>query len=120
MDRRNFIENLLAFGAGFTVLPPSTTYLRIWRAERSLVLPESEFGSIWKFYYMSLNFSEKRIPSHGNCGSLLKKGNQFWYHDGFGWTLLRKMTRPLTWPTGLIYEPGCRDAHPLEGAFHCV
>lgn len=34
MNRRNFIRGLLTAAAGFTILPPATTYSRIWRAQR--------------------------------------------------------------------------------------
>lgn len=32
--RRNFFKTLLTAAAGFAILPPATTYGRIWRAER--------------------------------------------------------------------------------------
>lgn len=36
MNRRNFIRGLLTAAAGFTILPPATTYERIWRARREI------------------------------------------------------------------------------------
>lgn len=35
MDRRNFIGALLALGAGFSILPPATTYARIWQVTQN-------------------------------------------------------------------------------------
>lgn len=34
MNRRGFLNALLKAGAGFSILPPATTYARIWRAQR--------------------------------------------------------------------------------------
>lgn len=34
MNRRNFIRNILVAGAAFTVLPPASTYERIWKVQR--------------------------------------------------------------------------------------
>lgn len=36
MNRRNFFNTLASAVAGFTVLPPATTYSRIWRATMKL------------------------------------------------------------------------------------
>lgn len=40
MNRRNFLRNVLVAGASFAVLPPATTYSRIWKAERQIVNPD--------------------------------------------------------------------------------
>lgn len=37
MNRRRFIGNFAAALAGFAVLPPATTYERVWRATRPIV-----------------------------------------------------------------------------------
>lgn len=34
MNRRNFFGKLLIAGASFAILPPASTYSRIWKAER--------------------------------------------------------------------------------------
>jgi len=36
MNRRGFFKTLAAATAGFTILPPSTTYQRIWKATRQI------------------------------------------------------------------------------------
>lgn len=38
MNRRSFIGNLAGALAGFAVLPPATTYERIWRVQRPIIL----------------------------------------------------------------------------------
>lgn len=38
MNRRSFIDILAKAAAGFTILPPATTYSRVWRAQRPLKL----------------------------------------------------------------------------------
>lgn len=58
MNRRNFIGNLLAIGAGFTILPPPAMG-RIWKAskpepfwkcgENPLPFAVSELFGRWKF-----------------------------------------------------------------------
>lgn len=37
MNRRRFIGNLAGALAGFAILPPATTYHRVWRASRPVV-----------------------------------------------------------------------------------
>jgi len=36
MNRRNFFSTLATAAAGFTILPPATTYHRIWRPSRKI------------------------------------------------------------------------------------
>jgi hypothetical protein len=36
MNRRSFLETLAKAAAAFTILPPATTYARVWRAQRNL------------------------------------------------------------------------------------
>ncbi len=36
MNRRSFFRTLAAATAGFTILPPATTYSRIWKATRTI------------------------------------------------------------------------------------
>ena len=40
MNRRSFFKTLAAATAGFTILPPATTYQRIWKAQTQIVNPE--------------------------------------------------------------------------------
>lgn len=42
MNRRGFLSGMLKLGAAFAILPPASTYSRIWRAERQwkCILPE--------------------------------------------------------------------------------
>ncbi len=62
MNRRGFFKMLATATAGFTILPPATTYNRLWKATRVLnpewVNADSEMGFIfnpaayagqWKF-----------------------------------------------------------------------
>lgn len=63
MNRRNFLRGLLTAAAGFTILPPATTYERIWRARREInpdwvtaplemrggVFSAREFAGTWQF-----------------------------------------------------------------------
>lgn len=39
MNRRNFFSTLATAVAGFTILPPATTYTRIWKATRPVIRP---------------------------------------------------------------------------------
>lgn len=39
MNRRSFFQRLAMAGAAFSILPPATTYSRIWRAARAPVAP---------------------------------------------------------------------------------
>ncbi len=39
MNRRNFFKTLATATMGFTILPPSTTYQRVWRARCSHIIP---------------------------------------------------------------------------------
>ncbi len=38
MNRRSFFAKLAVAAAGFTILPPATTYDRIWRPTRKIAL----------------------------------------------------------------------------------
>lgn len=52
MNRRNFLGKLLVAGAGFAVLPPATTYSRIWKAQRYVINPDWENANfICEFKY---------------------------------------------------------------------
>jgi len=49
--RRNFLSSLLTAGAAFAVLPPATTYSRVWRAARAPFDPSWEWmASPWSRY----------------------------------------------------------------------
>jgi hypothetical protein len=39
MNRRGFFSTLAKVTAGFTILPAATTYSRIWRVQRELIIP---------------------------------------------------------------------------------
>lgn len=49
INRRNFIKSLLTATAGFNILPPATTYDRIWRAtpQPILITPNNLFDWFW-------------------------------------------------------------------------
>lgn len=57
MTRRGFFKTLAAATAGFTILPPATTYQRIWKAMRpslgctfyELPFNPREFMGKWEF-----------------------------------------------------------------------
>jgi len=38
-SRRSFFKQLLMGGAAFAILPPALTYVRLWKAQRQMVLP---------------------------------------------------------------------------------
>lgn len=101
MKRRNFIGSLLAIGAGFSILPPATTYGRIWTAEKKVIIPDRELKSIWQTYYMSWNLGpEDRPPTQpAKNGEVVKlnRDGTIWYKHETGWCLLHKHRRPLTW-----------------------
>ncbi len=40
MKRRSFFSTLATAVAGFAILPPATTYARVWRAQRSIPNPD--------------------------------------------------------------------------------
>lgn len=49
MNRRSFIGNLAGALAGFAVLPPATTYERIWRATRPVsVVHYANIGGVYR------------------------------------------------------------------------
>lgn len=57
MTRRSFFDRLgkLAIGTvAFNILPPATTYRRIWRAEVSLVNPEW-VNATYEVFFLSNN-----------------------------------------------------------------
>lgn len=72
MNRRNFIGNLLALGAGFTILPPAATS-RIWKATRQsphleLIMPAHEFNPAefvgnWRFVNAAPIFDRRIIEN---------------------------------------------------------
>lgn len=64
MNRRSFFKALLVAGAGFTILPPATTYQRIWRAQR--VMPE---GYVVEYHANSIGF--RHILEQ--CGAVLDR-----------------------------------------------
>ena len=55
VNRRNFIGGLLALGASFTVLPPATTYDRIWKTqyigghEDTFIFSSRAYCGAWNF-----------------------------------------------------------------------
>lgn len=57
MNRRRFIGNFAAALAGFAVLPPATTYERIWRATRKPV--------VWEIFWEDMNWAAMATPKHG-------------------------------------------------------
>lgn len=40
-SRRSFFKQLIMGAASFAILPPATTYERLWKAQRQIVLPPS-------------------------------------------------------------------------------
>jgi hypothetical protein len=104
MDRRNFIGTMLAVGAGFMILPPVAGG-RIWKAERTVFLPDSEVGSIWRNYFMSTTFEHTPPSKPAPFGSVVKLRGDLWYRTQTDWRLLKPLTRPIKWETGGIYAP---------------
>lgn len=54
MNRRSFIGNLASALAGFAILPPATTYERIWRATRKPV-----------GFWTEMRWASLATPKHG-------------------------------------------------------
>lgn len=48
MNRRSFIGNLAGALAGFAVLPPATTYGRVWRATRPAHVTHYANLGVWR------------------------------------------------------------------------
>lgn len=61
-SRRNFLRNLLVAGASFAVLPPASTYDRIWRAQRDL--SDLRFIAAFKYYTRPMHLEFARVYFH--------------------------------------------------------
>jgi len=97
-SRRNFIGSLLAIGAGFSILPPSATYPRIWTAERKLFTPDqAKVNYIWNDYFLSWNWMPPASPfsDPGKWGEVRKHKRQLYYSTPVGWVPLEPLSRPL-------------------------
>jgi hypothetical protein len=51
MNKRSFIKTLAAAAFGFAILPPATTYERVWRAIRAPIVPFWYQTSLIAHYY---------------------------------------------------------------------
>jgi hypothetical protein len=45
--RRGFIKDMLVAAAGFAILPPATTYDRVWKAKARIIIPSNLFDWFW-------------------------------------------------------------------------
>ena len=64
MNRRNFLSNLAKSVGLFTILPPATTYSRIWKATiRSIPNPDWTISE-WQIEYLiaTLPFELCKVP----------------------------------------------------------
>ena len=94
--RRNFIGNLIASAAGFTILKSATTYSRIWVPDKTLVL--AQVGSIWNTHFVSTDIPQN-VPTHkGTWGEVLKWRGGLWYKTQLQWLPLQPHSRPLGLP----------------------
>lgn len=57
MQRRDFFRTLATAVAGFTILPPATTYGRIWKARRFVLNPEYDVKAQYEMIYDVRNFT---------------------------------------------------------------
>ena len=55
MNRRGFFKTIAAATAGFTILPPATTYDRVWRATKQInpmfIFNPMNLKGEWKVIY---------------------------------------------------------------------
>lgn len=66
MNRRSFFKQLAIGAATFTILPPATTYERVWKAKREWMVPifyRREVVSGSEF----TQFLTDQIPSYDSC-----------------------------------------------------
>ncbi len=57
MNRRGFLSTMLKAAAGFTIMPPATTYARVWRAERETIEIYSDWSAEKVEFYNSIPFT---------------------------------------------------------------
>ena len=88
MDRRNFIGGMLAAFAGFTILPPATTYGRIWRAAKPEVIHNAAKLLL-------------RGPPFPLLGAIVSARGIEWIHIGGGYCLPWWSPRMLNPPFGV-------------------
>lgn len=50
MNRRSFLKTLSVVAAGFSILPPATTYQRIWKAEKQIQFDPKLYSGDWNFF----------------------------------------------------------------------
>lgn len=48
MNRRHFLRSIAGAVAGFTILPPATTYSRIWKATRPAIKYQGTLIGVWE------------------------------------------------------------------------
>lgn len=48
MNRRHFLRSIAGAVAGFTILPPATTYSRIWKATRPVLKYRTTLIGVWE------------------------------------------------------------------------
>lgn len=61
MNRRGFLSTLGAAVAGFTVLPPATTYSRIWKARKLAPFNHQLIGYTQCFYQRYIKELERQL-----------------------------------------------------------
>ncbi len=98
MNRRNFIGNLMAIGAGFIILPSAVTHSRIWVPSRKIIT--DTLGSVWRDFYVSYRLTEIEYgpDKKPSLGAVVKHNGNLWYGTPVNWLRLEKFEHPLTWP----------------------
>lgn len=74
MKRRSFIINSALALFGFTVLPPATTYQRIWKVTRDTTIVPAQVAPVvllTPFRYLDSLDSLERLPMPGEISSKL-------------------------------------------------
>lgn len=74
MNRRNFLSNLIKGVVTFTILPPATTYNRIWKA--TIDIPEKTLQLYNKlpFYLAKIEFDRREGKIYSCWNNMLKEG----------------------------------------------
>lgn len=91
MNRRGFLSALLKAGAAFTILPPATTYNRLWRATPSIIVPAWEPCSLTRASFTRLtadHFECRTDVETAKC--FLRLVNHYYRED------IRLQTFPLS------------------------
>ncbi len=62
MNRRNFLSNIVKAAGLFTILPPSTTYERIWKATKPELIINPEYVDAEYEAYIMIDYN--KLPNY--------------------------------------------------------